>query len=693
MTRRKARQTAGCLVPTHIDCVNASALSVARGGVFSVATAFLILASEPAAAAEPGFELTSPVSAAHFRPEAQPAPGAVEHPPHSAEPERLSGTSSSRASRQDPYAAYARDQAVRSGGTVSPTPVASGNRGGYRTQQRHYQQGGTQPRNLPQNVIRGLVFLSSEQQVQQAGLQKVNYIEVSNIHPAFLTTERKAGRVQLSGPWFLEDKFRTQVASHIGEPLEIDNLRAVLEETVTASREAGYPVVDVYLPEQDITTGVVQVIVQVSQLGEVHVEGNEHFTDEQIAGEVRLRPGQPINDTLLNEDLDWLNRNPFRRVDVIYSEGKRPGSTDITLRTEDRNPVRLFGAVSNAGNQLTGMHRYSAGVTWGNALWMDHQLNYVYTRSRKVKNLQTHYVDYSLPVFNRDSLKFTGVYSKVAMDNVLGIVDVEGSGTQIQVRYETELPKMKFLPSVSHQLGVGFDYKRAEVDMSFDQVSVYNNAPEVAQATLSYTANRPDDYGDTYLRLEVFGSPGGIVKNSRDSVYTDARTGAESTYGYARAKLERTLFLPEDFVFKAGVNAQFASQRLLQSEQKGLGGSDSIRGYGEGAVYADRGYHVNLELASPGFSVLDSLAGTELSDQMQLFAFYDWGKLNAIDATRYGEVKTSLLESVGWGLRYEIAPWFTASLSHGIPLRPTKDILGHRTNQEHRLHFNLSIGY
>jgi len=530
--------------------------------------------------------------------------------------------------------------------------------------------------------IRGLIFLQNETKINVEGLEAKTP----------LLQGGKAAHIDISDVGFLSQAFQNTLAPYIGQEMTMATLQEILEDTVSAARAAGRPVVDVYLPEQDITSGVIQIMVQVGRLGKVIVEGNEHFSSDLLESQIRLTSGAPIEEAVLDEDLDWLNRNPFRRVDIVYAQGEEEGTTDITLRTEDRFPVRVVGNINNMGTKDTGRTRLLGGVTWGNAFGMDHQFDYLYSRARDADIYEAHHISYSLPVFDRDTLSFSAAFISINVEQADGLVNLAGEGTQFLIRYKTDLPSFQAFPDLSHELGFGFDYKQASADLAFGGVSVYETAPEIVQGLVSYTVNAPDEWGDNYAHIELIASPGELRKDNDDTVFSSVRPGTRARYIYGRGRLERSFNLPGDVVFSAHAEAQWSSQRLIPGEAIAFGGQNSIKGYAESAFIGDRGYRVGFEISSPPFSILDDTVGTDWGDQAQIYGFYDWGKVNNINPSAF-EKTVGVLSSLGWGVRYQIAPYVSADISYAIPLRPLSTVTGQQTNKESRIHFSLSVGY
>src|SRR5688572_3031803 len=70
------------------------------------------------------------------------------------------------------------------------------------------------------------------------------------------------------------------VAPYTGKNKDFADIQRALEALEQAFRDLGYGVVQVLLPEQDITRGVVQFRVLQPRIGKVIIEGNTQFNSE-----------------------------------------------------------------------------------------------------------------------------------------------------------------------------------------------------------------------------------------------------------------------------------------------------------------------------------------------------------------------------------------------------------------------------
>ena len=184
-----------------------------------------------------------------------------------------------------------------------------------------------------------------------------------------------------------------------------------------------------------------------------------------------------------------------------------------------------------------------------------------------------------------------------------------------------------------------------------------------------------DPYGRTSIGLQGYYSPGGLYGHNEDEDFNAAHPGAEADYFYGRLTLERITRLPWDFSLVLRGTGQAASGNLIASEQLGVGGFNSVRGYEEREVNGDRGFYGNLELRTRSFSLMQMFSKSKwvnnmkLVDQLQFLAFMDYGlveEIEHVDPT--AGVTTSHLWSVGGGLRYTINRYLNVRFDYGVQL-------------------------
>ena len=413
----------------------------------------------------------------------------------------------------------------------------------------------------------------------------------------------------------LEDAaIQTKLAGFLGKPLHAHDLSLISQTILDWYRAHDLPVVDVAFPEQDINSGTVQGVVTVYRLGQVAVSGNRWFSSDVLKDEMQARPGDKLDFAALKEDLNRLNRNPFRSVNAILERSKIPGETNVALHVQDRLPLRVFASLDNDGLPSTGRDRYSAGFNWGNVFGLDQQFSYQFitspdlwrTRHRAAGHsndprFTAHSASYLAPLPWGDVLNVFGTYVEQVPD--LGPnFDQVGHSVQLSLRYERPLPA---IGALSQQIQIGFDYKRTDNNLDFGGTNIFASATNVEQFLAIYDATLPDSLGQTAVQNQLVVSPGGLSNGNTSAVYiASGVNGARANYVYDNLEITRVTDLPWHMTSVVRLDGQLASAELLPSEQLGAGGSDSVRGYNTRTVNGSQGALLSLELRSPSYSPL-----------------------------------------------------------------------------------------
>lgn len=514
--------------------------------------------------------------------------------------------------------------------------------------------GGDKPINpdQPNLTIQAIVVVKTRAEVQEGGIPNAKGLVVKDVpilqHPDFAQ--------------MVESRF-------LGRTITENTIRDLEDAIILYCRQHGRLLVDVILPEQDIGNGLLQVWFLEGKVGNVTVknDGVKWFHDQYIKSSVRLRPAESLDSVTLSKDLDWLNNNPFRQVDVVFKPGQSLGTTDVELDVNDRLPFRPYVGYEDSGTRFTGPDRFITGFNWGNALFLDHQLNYQYAADIDFDLLSAHSMNYIAPLPWRHTLMLFGAYvdAKANFESG-GVVGTTADGVSWQVsgRYSIPIPDFKKYRS---QAALGFDFKRSNNNLLAGGTPVITSETDIDQFVLSYSGTLPDRYGKTSAGLEVYYSPSGLSEFNHSSDFNALRTGAQSHYFYGRLNIERITRLPWNFSWLLSAWGQYSTERLLPSEELALGGYNTIRGYDERVLLGDTGWIVNNEIRSPSIPLANMLNVPGVTDQLQLLGFFDYGYLHVINA-QPGEPPNPTLYSTGVGLRYSLRHNFSVRFDYGFPL-------------------------
>jgi hemolysin activation/secretion protein len=138
---------------------------------------------------------------------------------------------------------------------------------------------------------------------------------------------------------------------------------------------------------------------------------------------------------------------------------------------------------------------------------------------------------------------------------------------------------------------------------------------------------------------------------------------------------------PGGWDFSLHANGQWASEPLLSTEQFGIGGVNSVRGYHEGEVFGDTGWRVSLEQQTPPHIVGIVYGNAPLTIRGSIYM--DSGKVYLLDPQ--GRPGDTALWSTGVGLAASAGPHWETRFLFSVPLIGTSD------TPSYQPYFNFSL--
>jgi hemolysin activation/secretion protein len=468
-------------------------------------------------------------------------------------------------------------------------------------------------------------------------------------------------RYQVQGNTLLPEKDIDQLlAPYTGKDRDFGSVEKALEALEAAYRDKGYSIVRVVLPEQELNQGVVTIKVVENKIGKITVSGNKFFTDDNIKNSIpALQIGQTPVMAEVSANVKVANEDPAKKTVVQLQTGDQEGLVNANLKVVDEKKWSGSVAVDNTGDEITGRNRLTVMVQNANVGGWDHVLSMQYTTSFANPNEVSVYgIGYHIPLYVlKDSLDFFASYSNVNSGTVTaGVFDVgvSGSGTAFGTRYNHNLMKIGDYDST---VTLGFDYKIFNNDLTVAGLPLGSNVA-VHPLSLTYTGNwTVTGSSANFYATAVQNISGG--EDSSDADFAAARTGATPNYSLFRYGANYLRALPQDWQFRFALNGQLTSDALVQGEQFGAGGANSVRGFSEREVIDDKGRTTTLELYTMNLCTGGA--------QCRVLGFYDTGYVSRNDPLP-GEIQRESIGSGGLGFRLTRAPYLLlqADLAHVI---------------------------
>lgn len=569
---------------------------------------------------------------------------------------------------------------------------------------------------------------------REVGLAGINLIpdKRKRIKDTFLSDITPANGVVIKGglsePPSFEDLQRELAADYIGKPLTFGGLEEIVKKIQSHYLSHGRMLTHVFIPSQVMDDKLIVAVLE-GKVTALDAEASiapgrswweswydQPYSLEDLSDEVRGELGgmealepQNLNRALIDLNMSpWARlkrpiQHPFRQVNAKYSPvADLLGETEVTLLLEQERPLRFFLGVDNTLTQNLGQDRLYLGSVWYDAFGMnlDHQLAVQFFYGLQSDSLEGYAVNYIAP------WKFWGgkhtteayfAYTQSSSPTIIGGVpaDVTGEsliggfrhyyelpnivdggeivrGDRLQYELDGRLPWMSARKvdrqsfGIFHEVGAGLDFKSTDNDLEFGGLSVAPAQADILQFVIEYNARQTDKMGETNLSWKNFINIGG----SGDAELGALRFGAQSSYYYTRVDLDREQDLPWGTFARGRMGAQYATTNLLQSEQMGVGGFNTVRGYPERVFLTDTGWLFSMEYYSPAFHPLAHFVPKwGKTDELRFLVFTDWGgggpnEDNPADPFDDNKV----LGSVGLGLRYDLSDFFRLRLDYGVQL-------------------------
>lgn len=466
-----------------------------------------------------------------------------------------------------------------------------------------------------------------------------------------------------------KDEVERLVAPMAGPHQVYGDIQKALEALEDAYRRAGFTTVGVYVPEQELTSGVVHITITENVLGHIEVSGNKYFDDANVLNGLRpLRIGEAPNLKEISAAVQLGNDNAAKQVNVTLATSEIAGQIDAKVDVTDSNPRRIFATVDNTGTEATG--KWRTGIAWqeNNLFNKDHVATLAYTTSPDSPSgvrVNLYSLGYRIPFYQYgDSLDF--VYGKSSVNtpnssptlgSTLGIV---GKGDVGGLRWN------HFLPRVGERTGkivFGIDYKHIDSSCTLDGSPILNVGACTPYTTrplsVTYMGNiagsgQQIDYNIGLSRNWAMGAKhqntdinGNLTENDRYSFLTPGNRTSRDDFMILRGGASIFKGWQNDWQMRLAGTMQYSPYAIVSSEQLGLVGSTAVRGFDERVISTDSGVVANAELYTPELSAKIGIPGT-----LRLLSFYDFGTGYNSHLGGGTTPATVNVASIGVGARY-----------------------------------------
>lgn len=461
----------------------------------------------------------------------------------------------------------------------------------------------------------------------------------------------------------------------IGPDKTFGTIQQALEALESAYRSRGFSAVQVSIPEQELTAGVVRIDVVESTIDKVIISGNRFFDAANVRASLPpLHEGQSPNLQKISAAIQLANENFAKQVEVTLASTEVDGRVDAKVVVTDSNPFHIAATLDNSGTKSSGKLRTGVALQYANLFGRDQVGTLAYTTSPDSPSgvhVNLFSIGYRIPLYALgDSIDLiygtSSVNSPSGSPTLGGILGIVGKGSVAGLRWNHLLARRGEYTS-KIVTGIDRKYINSRCSVNGIDVSFAPPTPPIS-ACVPYTVmplsityfGRHQSAGqllDASIGIERNLATGTAYTNisgrtDRYSYLTPGNRDTRDNFTALHASASWFKVYANDWQTRLATTVQVANDALVSSEQFGLVGASAVRGFSERAVSADGGTIVNAELYTPDLASKLGMPGS-----LRLLAFYDIGRGynrnvgNTANSTIPSHVSVA---SGGFGARYSI---------------------------------------
>ena len=440
--------------------------------------------------------------------------------------------------------------------------------------------------------------LLEEQQRRLEDLKNLPGQQSAPVAPSAPVDERcfEIQRIELQGADSLSASERQQLlAPWQGKCLGVSQLNELLKIITNHYLDQGLITTRAYLPQQDLSGGVLQVLVVEGRLEKLRGDEASGLSERELTMTFPGREGRLVNLREIEQMVDQLNRLPSNKAQMELTPGQQVGGSDVLVKNTPQKPWRATLSRNNDGQRSTGEQQWNAGLEWDSPLGLADQLSLRGGHDALSDHQQTSrngLLSYSLPwgwwTFNYSYSE--SEYRSTAQADGISFKQ-NGDSQNHQFRAERVVHRDALSKT---SLNAGIAYLRTNNYIEDSKLALSSNRLTEAQ----FGINHGRRIGSAFVNLDLgmqqgigaldaqgHGHPGPGEADARYRKYT-------GTLSY----LQPFQLWGEQLTFSSLATGQRSEDVLFSPQRMSLGGSSSVRGYKDQFLSGDSGGYWRNEL-------------------------------------------------------------------------------------------------
>lgn len=443
------------------------------------------------------------------------------------------------------------------------------------------------------------------------------------------------------------------------EDSSVAMLNQLCEDVQNYYKSKGYVLVKCYLPQQEIKDGKVQLAVVEGFLNKVIVKGNKYYKAAFIKRHFSSMEGDVLNYNRLLRQLNILNDFFNLQVKTYLQAGDKPNSTDMVIEVVDSVPVSVSMNYDNTGSRYVSEHKAGLGISLGNLVKNGDKITIGANVGEPVSAYNQYSLSYELPVFySGTKLTLSADRSEHELGDEFAAFDIGGNSTTYKIGLlHPFISKRTF----SLDAFIDVEYKNTK-DEYYGATSADNDLNTLFIGSSMQKADRFNGYNFITLK-------GAFGLSEDDNGYLPNRLNTEENFTYFNLNYYRMQRFAKKLLFVVKAEGQVSMDRLPTSQQYGIGGLYSVRGYTASRFLGDSGFNTSLELYVPMSFMGDvkvPFTDMKIADIAKFKIFADYGYIKNKDVVA-GEISSEDIYGYGVGLDINTPNDLTFNITVGFP--------------------------
>lgn len=382
-----------------------------------------------------------------------------------------------------------------------------------------------------------------------------------------------------------------------GQVLSLGQLEELAGRITRHYRAKGYFVARAYLPEQEVSAGVLKIRVIEGRYGKFHVKNTSLVKDARIQGMLDNATGAgTVSLATLERGMLNINDMPgaaVSRADIL--PGAQVGSSDFIITTEATARADGYAVADNYGSAYTGKQRLTAGVALNSPFGVGDKLSASGLLSDG-QGLKNYRLAYAAP------LAYSGLRGELAasrtdyqLGDAYAALDALGKAETVELTLS-----YPFQRTQAYTLEGTFNLAHRKLTDEIRSTAVL--VPKEANAATATLTSRGEQFLCGLPGLTTLSGALTLGRLSIDDASAraqDARgADTQGRYGKVNLALSRLTQLERSWTLLTALKMQHAlfGKNLDGSEDMSVSGVAGVKAYPSGELAAENSALVNIEL-------------------------------------------------------------------------------------------------